>query len=48
MEEVNKIKMDVMRFRFYEVILDLICEVQPGYSKTYFMKILRCFDDHHM
>ena len=43
-----KKELDIMRFRFYEINFDLTCEGQPNYSKTYFMNILRCFDDHHM
>ena len=37
---------NIMRFRLYEVNLDLTCESHQNTSKTYFMNILRCFDDH--
>ena len=48
MEEVHKNELDMMRLRLYEVNFDLTCEVHPNYSKTYFINILRCFNDHQM
>ena len=50
MEEVNKKKkeLDIMRFRLYEVKFDLTCEGHQNTSKTYFVNVLRCFDDHQM
>ena len=27
---------------------EVTCEGHPNYSKTYFMNILRCFDDYQM
>ena len=49
MEEVRKKKeLDIMRLKLYEVKFDLTCECHQNTSKTYFMNILGCFDDHQI
>ena len=49
MEEVQKKKeLDIMRLKLYEVKFDLTCECHQNTSKTYFMNILGCFDDHQI
>ena len=48
MEEVHKNELDIIEFRVYEVNFDLTGEVHPNYSKTYFMNILRRFNDDQM
>ena len=37
-----------MRLKLYEVKFDLTCERHQNTSKTYFMNILGCFDDHQI
>ena len=37
-----------MRFRLYEVSFNLTCEGHPNYSKTYFVNIMNCFNEHQM
>ena len=39
-------KIDIRRFKHNEVNLEVTCEANPNYSKTYLMNILRCFEDH--
>ena len=48
MEEVLKKELDIMRLKLYEVKFDPTCEHHQNTSKTYFMNILGCFDDHQI
>ena len=43
-----KKELDMRRFKHNEVNFEVTFEVQPHYSKIYFMSILRGIDDYHM
>ena len=48
MEEVQKKKIDTMRFTDIEVNFDVRYEVHKNCPKILSMNILRVFSDHHM
>ena len=46
--EVHKNELDIRRFKLNKVNFEVTCESHPNHLKTYFMKILRGFFDHHI
>ena len=48
MDEAHKKVLNTSRLKYNEVNFEATFEGPPNYSKTYFMKIFRCFYDDQM